>query len=177
MLETIEIGSDRHDIKISLLQYERLKQALLSKSESPIWDDAHKEWRLQYIYEVRGTSSTCDCGKKGIVLIAKYLNRVNGNDATLGSCCSRSMFGHKIVPIRGPLKRLILNITQVKIGIKDKLNIPKSLILASKATRGIDEYELGLLFNTNKKNIHLSRKQQAIRMKLAERIVSNFSKE
>jgi len=66
----------------------KLFQEIIDRSEADTWEDAKKEWFLEYIEMAgEGEDYSCLCTHPHIKELCYIANENNGNEALVGNCC------------------------------------------------------------------------------------------
>lgn len=66
----------------------RLFQEIIDRSEADTWEEAKKEWSLQYVEMAEdGEDYSCLCTHPHIKELCYIKNKINGNEVLVGNCC------------------------------------------------------------------------------------------
>lgn len=66
----------------------KLFQEIIDRSEADTWEEAKKEWFLEYIEMAEeGEDYSCLCTHPHIKELCYVRNKINGNAALVGNCC------------------------------------------------------------------------------------------
>jgi len=98
----------------------KFKAAIISLSNSELWDEAKAEWRLHFVYD-DPTDRSCECDHSPIHQICVIQNRKNSNITEVGNVCVRRF-------LRLLSNRIFAVIRRVRGEIRNSLN-PKALEL------------------------------------------------
>ena len=157
-------GISLNDIYNEASARRRLSEEIISRSESKEFETAQKEWKLHDIYQT--SEGICLCGKQHIVYMCVLKNDLNENIAEVGHDCATRITEEQYGPLFESLNR-------IKEDPKKRIN--DYLIQLAFEHGFVSEWEKGFLENTKRK-IKLTEKQQAVRIKLNQRIVKSFTR-
>jgi len=145
--------------------FEQLKAAILSRSESTDWEIARKEWHLVSIYDV-SEPDTCLCGHTPIIEICEIENRITGRRADVGNICIKRFMGFRSDLIFDGLKRIQ----------KDETKALNADAIAFFRDRGvINSWEYSFLENTKRKR-NLSSAQLGMRISINRKVLAALKK-
>jgi hypothetical protein len=84
-------------------------EKILELSLASAWNRAREEWDLKGVYLQPYPPGTCLCGHCPIHRHCILVNRHNGREVTVGSCCVKRFLGIDGDPLFRALERLIKN--------------------------------------------------------------------
>jgi hypothetical protein len=141
----------------------RLKEEILKRSQSKIWNIAKVEWGLSEIYEA-DEKETCLCGHFPIIEICILQNKLNAQFATVGNCCVKKFIGLPSDLIFQAVKRVR----------KDNQKSLNAQAIQHAYEKGwINEWEYKFTIDTMHKR-NLSAKQLQTRMTVNEKMLANM---
>lgn len=139
---------------------ERLMLAIVELSQADNFQEARREWFLKTIYKAEGT---CLCGKHPIFNICIIRNKLNNNEAIVGSSCVE-----KFIQINS--QKLFFSYAMIEKDLTAFL--AKELIEYLYEHEVINEWEKEFLLSTiNKKYEWLSEKQKLKRVQINEKVI------
>lgn len=83
----------------------RLAREIVARSRARTWAEAKLEWEILEVYQAKAPQP-CLCGHYPIIEICVLVNKVNGQQATLGNCCVKQFLGLPSGKIFDALKRI-----------------------------------------------------------------------
>lgn len=140
----------------------KLAEAIISMSESDVWDTAKLEWKLHHIY-FSDEPEVCICGHQKIIECCIILNHINGNDALVGNVCVKRFLGIDSVKIFQAVKRVKKEVTKA---------LNAETIEYARDKRWISLWEYEYYLDTLRRRV-LSKKQMEIRIRINKKIIGN----
>ena len=141
--------------------FQKLKEAILSRSVAKDWDQAKSEWELSQIY-IADQPESCLCGHTPIIEICVLINRLNGNHATVGNRCVNRFLG-----LRSDL--IFSGIKLITTDINKSLNTESTAFFYDKGV--ITKWEYDFQANTHAKR-NLSIRQMETRRKINIKVLN-----
>ncbi|MBB4515838.1 hypothetical protein [Paraburkholderia fungorum] len=148
-----------------------LKEEILSRSNSKVWESAVGEWDLDHIFTIERNEEgggvighgygVCLCSHQPIVEHCVLKNQANGNEAIVGNVCVKRFMGIDY-------SLLFDGVSRIRKDIKKAAN--SALIQFVHARGEITDWELGFLSDTKSKRM-LSAKQRAARQRINRKIL------
>jgi len=130
---------------------------IMRLSNAGNWDFARKEWDVEQIALIKG--STCLCGKHPIREVIRMRNRENGHEVDVGNCCVKKFFGNSEWS------------KSFKALAKGRIN--EQLIAHAHHKKKINDWERNFLYDVWRRR-SMTAKQRAKFNALTKRIVEAF---
>jgi hypothetical protein len=147
------------------LSQTQLFQRIIELSNSKFWDAAKLEWRVSNI-EISDDPETCLCGKFPIIELCHLLNKVNGNQTTVGNHCV-----NKFLPNLSSSK-IMAAFKRIRKNIEKSLN--SEFIELALENKWINKWERDFYLDVMRKQ-KLTDKQKDKKIQINEKVVFNVN--
>jgi len=142
---------------------ENLSSHILELSEAKNFNDAKKEWVLDYI-EIAEELESCPCGHENIKDLCYIKNTLNGNTTFVGNVCVNKFVGIDA-------RNLFTGVKRIREDIESNMN--EDLIVYAEGKGWLKYGEYNFLLDTKRKR-NLSYKQISWKTSINHRILKNI---